>query len=281
MAAIGFANLASGSLGGFSVSASSSRTPVAEQAGGRTQLVGVTGAILIIAFILLAPGVTAYLPSSALAAVVITAAISLIDIQSFRWLARTDRTDALLGLAAFVGVALIGVLQGIAITIGLSFLTFVIRAWRPYRAELGRIQGLRGYHDLTRHPEGQRVPGTVIVRFDAPLFFANGGIFDDYVRSVVAAAPDEVRTVIIAAEPITDIDTTAVDELVELEEFLSSKGITLVFAEMKDPVRDQLTRFGLDQRFTPERFMPTVGAAVDSVTGDFRHDIEPPEQRPR
>jgi high affinity sulfate transporter 1 len=276
MAAIGLANIASGSFSGFPVSASATRTPVAEQAGARTQLVGIVGAGLIVAFVLLAPGFTAYLPTSALAAVVITAAISLIDIHSFRWLARTDRVDALLGVAAFLGVVLIGVMQGIAITIGLSFLAFVIRAWRPYRAELGQVPGLRGYHDLARHPEGERVPGTVIVRFDAPLFFANGGLFDDFVRSVVATAPDKIHTVILASEPITEVDSTAVDELVELDSYLTSKGITLVFAEMKDPVRDQLIRFGLGDRFTPERFMPTVGAAVDAITGEFRRDLEPP-----
>ena len=173
---------------------------------------------------------------------------------------------------------LIGVLEGIVITIGLSFLAFVIRAWRPYRAELGQVPGMRGYHDLTRHPEGERVPGIVIVRFDAPLFFANGGVFDDFVRSVVRAAPQQVSTVILAAEPITDIDSTAVDELLELDAYLASKGIKLVFAEMKDPVHDQLIRFGLGDRFTPDRFMPTVGAAVDSITGEFRRDLEPPPE---
>jgi high affinity sulfate transporter 1 len=273
MAAIGVSNMASGLFGGFPVSASSSRTPVAEQAGARTQLVGVVGAVLIVAFILIAPGLTGYLPSSVLAAVVISAAITLIDVHNFRWLARTDRVDALLGLAAFLGVVLIGVLEGIAITIGLSFLAFVIRAWRPYRAELGRIPGVRGYHDLARHPEGARVPGIVIARFDAPLFFANGGLFDDFVRSVVATAPPDVHTVILASEPITDIDTTAVDELLELDEFLSSKGIRLVFAEMKDPVRDKLIRYGLGERFSADRFMPTVGAAVDAITGEFRGDL--------
>ncbi len=281
MAGIGFANIASGVFGGFPVSASSSRTPVAEQAGARTQLVGVVGAALIVAFILIAPDVTAYLPSSALAAVVITAAISLIDIHSFVWLARTARGEALLGLAAFLGVALIGVLEGIVITIGLSFLAFVIRAWRPYRAELGQVRGVRGYHDLTRYREAERVPGTVIVRFDAPLFFANGGLFDDFVRSVVDSAPGAIHTVILAAEPITDIDTTAVDELLELDSYLSSIGVRLVFAEMKDPVRDKLIRYGLGERFTADRFMPTVGAAVDSVTGEFRRDIDPPpDSRP-
>ncbi|MEP7113797.1 MAG: SulP family inorganic anion transporter [Ilumatobacteraceae bacterium] len=276
MTGIGTANIASGLLGGFPVSASSSRTPVAEAAGAHTQLVGIVGAVLLVGFVLLAPGVTGYLPSSALAAVVIVAAAGLVDLRGFRWLVRVDPVEAVLALAAFIGVTFIGVMKGIAIAIGLSFIAFVNQAWRPYRVELGRIPGVRGYHDRRRHPEATRLPGIVIVRFDAPLFFANGGMFDNFVRSVVDSAQN-VHTVILAAEPITDIDTTAIDELVELDDFLRSKNITLVIAEMKGPVKDQLLRYRLSDRFGPERFMPTVGAAVDAITGDFRGDLEPPQ----
>jgi high affinity sulfate transporter 1 len=274
MAAIGASNLATGLLGGFPISASSSRTPVAEQAGARTQLTGVVGAVLILAFMLLVPGLTDYLPSATLAAVVIAAAARLIDVRGFIRLVRMDKVDALLSASAFLGVLVFGVLAGIAVTIALSLLAFVNQSWRPYRAELGRVKGLRGYHDLSRYPEGERIPGAVIVRFDAPLFFANGGIFDDFVRSRVKAAGPGIRTVILAAEPITDIDTTAIDELVELDDYLASRGITLVLAEMKDPVVDVLRAYGLAERFSPDRFAPTVGAAVDDVTGTLRGDIE-------
>jgi len=259
------ANIAGGALGGFPVSASSSRTPVAEQAGGRSQLVGVVGAVLIVVFILVAPNVTAYLPTATLAAVVMVAAAGLIDVRGFRRLVRMSRAEAALSTAAFLGVALIGVLEGIAIAVGLSFIAFVNHAWRAYRTELVEVDGLRGYHDVTRHPEGSRVPGLLIVRFDAPLFFANGSMFDDDVRARVAAAQDPVHTVIVAAEPITDIDTTALDELIELDEYLASKGITLVFAEMKGPVKDQLRRFGMGRRFDDSHFYPTVGTAVDAL----------------
>jgi MFS superfamily sulfate permease-like transporter len=274
MAAIGAANVAGGLLGGFPVSASSSRTPVAEQAGARTQLTGVVGALLIVAFMLLVPGLTAFLPEATLAAVVIAAASRLIDVRGFVRLVRMDRVDAFLSLAAFVGVLAVGVLEGIAVTIALSLLAFVNQSWRPYRAELGRVSGLRGYHDLSRYPEGERIPGVVIVRFDAPLFFANGGIFDDFVRSRVQAAGPGVHTVILAAEPITGIDTTALDELVELDEYLSSHGIRLILAEMKDPVVDVLRDYGATDRFTPVRFAPTVGAAVDEITGTLRGDLD-------
>jgi high affinity sulfate transporter 1 len=279
MRGVGVANLASGLLGGFAVSASSSRTPVAEQAGGRTQLVGVTGALLIVVFVLLTPGLTGYLPSSTLAAVVIVAASGLFDGRAVHRLLRVSRVEGLLSVVALLGVALVGVLEGIVIAVGLSLAAFVVQAWRPYRAELVRLPGVRGYHDVGRHPEGDRIPGVVIVRFDAPLFFANGSMFDDYVRAVVADAGPDVRTVILAAEPITQIDTTAVDELVELDDYLAAAGRRLVIAEMKGPVKDRLVRYVGDGRFGPERFAPTVGAAVDAVVGRERHDIGRPSDR--
>ena len=274
MRAIGVSNIATGLLGGFPISASSSRTPVAEQAGARSQLTGVVGAVLVLAFMLLAPDLTDFLPSAAIAAVVIVAAAGLVDVTGFIALVHMNRVDALLSLAAFLGVLVVGVIEGIAVAIILSLGAFVSQAWRPYRAELGRIRGLRGYHDLSRHPEGERLSGIVIVRFDAPLFFANGGIFDDYVRATVTAAGSGVHTVILAAEPITDIDTTAVEELLELDDFLASRGITLIFAEMKGPVKDLLRHYGLGHRFPAERFAGTVGEAVDEATGTLRGDLD-------
>ncbi|WP_062314080.1 SulP family inorganic anion transporter [Demequina rhizosphaerae] len=275
LSGIGIANIAGGALGGFPVSASSSRTPVAEQAGSRTQLTGVVGAALIVVFILLVPGLTAYLPDASLAAVVVAAVLGLIDLPALARLWRMNRLDAVLSLAASAGVLVIGVLEGIVVAIVLSLLAFVDRSWRPYRAELGRVRGLRGYHDLSRYPEsGERLPGIVLVRFDAPLFFANGEIFNDWVRSRVEAAGPDVRTVVLAAEPVTGVDTTAIDELVELDDYLEARGVRLVFAEMKDPVIDQLRRYGMEGRFTPDRFWPTVGAAVDHLTGTLRGDLE-------
>ncbi len=278
MSGIGLANIAGGLLGGFPVSASSSRTPVAEQAGSRTQLTGVVGAALILAFILLAPGLTEFLPSAVLAAVVMSAAVGLIDLRGLRALWRMDKVDAGLSLAAFLGVIVFGVLEGIIVTIVLSLLAFINQSWRPYKAELGRVPGLRGYHDLSREPEGERIPGVVIVRFDAPLFFANGAVFDDFVRASVKAAGPGIHTVILAAEPITDIDTTAADELIELDDYLIAHDIRLIIAEMKSPVLDVMRSYGLTDRFTPDRFASTVGAAVDEITGTLRTDLEAPQQ---
>ncbi|MEV0029529.1 SulP family inorganic anion transporter [Nocardia sp. NPDC050793] len=272
MKAIGAANIAGGLFGGFPVSASGSRTPVAEQSGAHTQLAGVVGALAVLVFVLVAPGLTAYLPDAALAAVVIVAATALIDVGGMVRMWHMSAVEFWLAVAAFLGVVFAGVLQGILVAIGLSFVAVVARAWQPYRTELVRTTDRPGYHDIERHPDGHRIPGLVLVRFDAPLFFANGEIFDEYVRRVVARAPTPVEWVVVAAEPITGLDTTAVDELVDLDNYLAGKGIRLAFAEMKGPVKDRLIRFGMGDRFDPAHFYPTVEAAV----ADF---LERPDRR--
>lgn len=262
MKAVGVANIAGGLFGGFPISASGSRTPVAEQSGARTQLACVVGALAVLVFVLLAPGVTAYLPDATLGAVVIVAAMALVDVGGMIRMWRMSTVEFGLAVAAFLGVALVGVLQGILVAIGLSFVAVVARAWQPYRTELVEMTDRPGFHDVQRHPRGNRIPGLVIVRFDAPLFFANGEIFDEYVRSVVAVATNPVEWVVVAAEPITGLDTTAVDELVDLDTYLEENGIRLVFAEMKGPIKDRLIRFGVGDRFDSSHFYPTVDSAV-------------------
>jgi high affinity sulfate transporter 1 len=262
MGALGIANVASGMLGGFPVCGSSSRTPIAIDAGARTPFSGIVAAGLVALFMVAAPNVTAFLPTATLAAVVIVAAASLVDVRTVLRLVRMSRTETLLLLAAFLGVAFIGVLEGIVLAIALSLIAFVRRAWDPYRTELGSLDSVPGYHDLTRHPEGKRVPGLVVARFDAPLFFANGEVFAEHIRGLVSNAPGPVRWVIVAAEPITDLDTTALDELVRLDDELAGLGTSLVFAEMKGPIKDRMIKFGVSGRFGPDHFFPTVHSAV-------------------
>ncbi|MDJ1372399.1 SulP family inorganic anion transporter [Gulosibacter molinativorax] len=284
MIGLGIANAAGGAFGGFPISASTSRTPVAEQAGSKTQFTGVVGAVAVLLFMLVVPGVTAYLPNAALAAVVIVAASSLIDVPAYVRLWRNDPPEAVLSSFAFVGVFLVGVLEGIVLAIVLSFVAMAWRVSRPYRAELGHVRGLRGYHDVTRH-EAERIDGVVIARFDAPLFFANASLFTDFMRRTVDAAVNAaalegrpaIETVILASEPITDIDSTAMDEILTLDTYLSARGMKLIFAEMKGPVRDHFANYELVQRFPPDRFAPTVGAAVDAITGQLRTDIAGPD----
>ncbi|HET7721184.1 MAG TPA: STAS domain-containing protein, partial [Acidimicrobiales bacterium] len=230
--------------------------------GARSRLVGVFAAVAVAGLVLAAPGATRHLPSSALAAVVVTAALSLADTRSIARLRRVRPTEFGLALVAFVGVATLGVLRGIAVAVGLSLMEFVFHAWRPYMAELARVDDLKGYHDLDRHPEGRRIPGLVIARFDAPLFFANASVFTGFVRRLVARAPERVRWVIVAAEPLTDVDATAADALVALDDELRRRNVKLVFAELKGPVKDRLAAYGLGARFDSSRFYPTLGTAV-------------------
>jgi high affinity sulfate transporter 1 len=261
MVGIGAANLAAGLFQGFPVSTSASRSAVAERAGAKSQLTGVVGAVLIILMLLLVPGLFRNLPQPALAAVVITAAISLADIPGTARLWRQRRTEFTLSIAAFLGVALLGVLPGIAVAVGLSILNVFRRAWWPYETVLGLVDGMPGYHDVQSYPDARRLPGLVILRFDAPLIFANAKTFRNEVRKLAEAEPPP-RWIVIAAEPITDIDTTASDMLEELDQALNAQGISLVFAELKDPVRRKIEAYGLDHTIDPAHYFPTVEAAV-------------------
>jgi high affinity sulfate transporter 1 len=264
LVALGAANVASGLFQGFSVSSSSSRTPVAESAGAKTQLTGVVGAAAIALMLLFFPNLVRNLPNSALAAVVISAAMGLIEVAGVRKLYRLRRTEFFLSIVCFLGVALLGVIQGIFIAVGLALLNFIRRAWYPYDAVLGRVDGLKGYHDVSRYPEARRIPGLLLYRWDAPLFFANAEQFADRLRLAIASSPTPVRWALVTAEPVTDLDTTAADVLKRLDEELKAEGIDLRFAEMKDPVKDRLKRYGLFDRFGDDHFYPTVGTGVDA-----------------
>jgi high affinity sulfate transporter 1 len=261
--ALGAANVAAGLFQGFSISSSSSRTPVAESAGAKTQLTGVVGALCIALLLVFAPALLQNLPNAALGAVVIAACISLVDIKGVVRLYRLRPSEFVFSIVCFLGVALIGVIQGIFIAIVLALLGFVWRAWRPYDAVLGRVDGLKGYHDITRHREAKRIPGLVLFRWDAPLFFANAEIFHEHVLRAVAEAPTPTRWVVVAAEPVTDIDITAADALSELDDELQRAGIELCFAEMKGPVKDRLRQYGLFTKLGDELFFRTIGQAVD------------------
>jgi high affinity sulfate transporter 1 len=262
LVALGLTNAAAGMLQGFPVSGSVSRTPVAVTAGARTQLTGVVGAVAVISLLLWVPGVFRNLPSSVLAAVVIAAAISLIEVRGVLHLARTRPSEMVVSLVATAAVAVVGVITGMGIAIGVSLLAFIRRAWAPHSAELVRVDGLKGYHDVERHPEGHRVPGLALFRFDAPLFFANADAFKKRVLAVAENSDRHVDWVVVTAEPVTDIDATGAGALGELLDLLERRHITLAFAELKGPVRERLGRFGLVDRIGAEHFYRTVGEAV-------------------
>src|SRR5215211_5432225 len=262
LVALGAANVASGLFQGFAISSSSSRTPVAAEAGAKTQVTGLVGAAAIVVLLVAFPGLVKNLPSAALAAVVIAAALSLIEIAGVRELFDLRRSEFVLSIVCFLGVALAGVIPGVFIAVSVALLSFIQRAWRPYDAVLGRIDGQDGFHDVSRHPEAQRLPGLVLFRWDAPLFFANAGIFQDHVEHAIRHSPSPVQWVVVTAEPITDIDTTAADTVRELLDDLRGAGIRLCFAEMKGRVKDQLKRYALFDEIGPDSFFPTIETAV-------------------
>ena len=263
MIGLGAANLAAGFFQGFPISSSSSRTPVAEAAGARTQLTGVVGAVAVALLLLVAPRLLQDLPNAALAAVVIASAIGLFEVPGLERLYRIQRWEFWLSILCFAGVAVFGAIPGIGLAVVIAVIEFLWDGWRPHSAVLGRADGVRGYHDITRYPHARQLSGLLLFRWDAPLFFANAELFKERVLAAATAAPAKVIWLVVAAEPVTSVDVTAADSLVELDDALRDKGTKLCFAELKDPVKDKLKRFGLFDRVGEAFFFATIGAAVD------------------
>jgi high affinity sulfate transporter 1 len=261
MFAVGAANIAAGLFQGFPVSTSGSRTAVATSAGSRSQVTGIVGAVAIVAMLVAVPGLLRDLPQATLGAVVIAASLTLADIPGTLRLWRQSHPEFAVSIAAFLGVAILGVLPGIVVAVALSVANVFRRSWWPYQTELGRVPGIPGYHDVRSYPDAELVPGAVIFRFDAPLFFANAHTFRDQIVRLASAAP-QPQWIIVAAEPITDVDPTAADVLESVDKRINDLGVALVFAELKDPVRRKLERYELTKTIDPRHFFPTVDAAV-------------------
>ncbi|MCP5026908.1 MAG: STAS domain-containing protein [Actinomycetia bacterium] len=260
--ALGAANIAAGFFQGFPVSASTSRTAVASAMGSTSQITGLVGAAVVVGVAAFSTGLLADLPVAALAAIIIAASFSLFDLHTIFWLQKVHRGDFALAMVAMVGVPLLGVLPAIVLAIALSLADFVGRASRPYGAELGRIPGVKGYHDRARDPVADVIPGLLIYRFDAPLFFANAEQFRDRILGLVDRSGRPVQWLILAAEPVTGIDSTAAEMLDGLLDDLDERQITLAVAELKGPARDRLRRLGLGARIGEDRLFPTLGTAI-------------------
>jgi high affinity sulfate transporter 1 len=268
MIGIGAANVAAGLFSGFPVSTSGSRTAVAEQAGAKTQLTGLVGAAVIAVMLVLLPGLMQWLPQPTLGAVVIVASLSLADIRGTARLWRQRHSEFALSIAAFLGVALLGVLPGIAIAVILSILAVFRQAWDPYRTVLGDVPGVPGYHDIRMYPNAREVPGLVIFRFSGPLIFANAGSFRDEIRELTRRDP-KPKWILVASEAIVQIDITAADILEELEDELEEAGVHLVFAELKDAVRQEIRSYGMDWLADRDDFYPTINAGVRAYRAAF------------
>ncbi|WP_397453609.1 SulP family inorganic anion transporter [Pseudomonas sp. NA-150] len=275
MIGLGVANLAAGLFQGFPISSSSSRTPVAEAAGSRTQLTGVVGALAVALLLLIAPDLLQHLPNSALAAVVIAAAIGLFEFKDLRRIYRIQRWEFWLSIVCLVGVAVLGAVPGIGLAVVIAVVEFLWDGWRPHYTVLGRVEGIRGFHDISRYPQARRVPGLVLFRWDAPLFFANAELFQNCVLESAAQSPTPVRRVVITAEPVTSVDVTSADMLAELAQTLRAASIELRFAEMKDPVKDKLKRLEVLAHLDDNAFHATIGAAVDAYLEEHSVDWTP------
>jgi len=263
MIGIGAANLAAGLFQGFAVSTSTSRTAVAEQSGAKSQLTGLIGAGLVAVLLLFLNSLLADLPQSTLAAVVIMAAVSLMDLGILQRYFRVRKTALALSLVATAGVILFGVLWGIAIAVILAILLFFRRNWWPHGAVLGRVDGMPGWHSLDTYPDAREHRGVVVYRWEAPLFFANAGLFRQQIRRLVKEK--QPSWVVLQCEAITDIDVTAAEMLEQLDKELNAKGIHLAFAELRDRLQDLTLRYGLFETLDRDHFYPTLKAAVQET----------------
>lgn len=275
MIGLGAANFAAGLFQGFPISSSSSRTPVAEASGAKTQLTGVVGALVVAVLLFFGADLLRSLPNSALAAVVISSAIGLFELGDLGRIFRVQQWEFWLSVVCFLGVALFGAIPGIGLAIVIAVIEFLWDGWRPHYAVLGRVEGIRGYHDIKRYPQARLVPGLILFRWDAPLFFANAALFREEVLNQVANAPTPAKRIIVTSEPVTSIDITSADMLVDLKKELEEKQVQLHFAEMKDPVKDKLKRFELFPVLGSDIFYATIGAAVDRYLEEFKVDWKP------
>ena len=271
--AIGGANLMAGLFQGFPVSASATRSAVARDAGARSQMAGLVGAVGVATLLVAAPGLLAEMPLSALAAVVIVAAAGLVDVATLRRLSRTRPTSLVLALVATLGVVVLGVLPGVGVAVALSVVFYFRRGWWPEAAALGRVPGLRGWHSVARYPDARTIPGVVVFRWDAPLFFANAALFHERVRGVILQTDPRPHHVVLECSAVTDIDVTAADMLVDLDRELADHGVTLVFADLRDRLRELLSDYQVAGDIDEGPFYRSVKEALEAITGEDLDDL--------
>ena len=263
MIGVGSANVAAGFFQGFAVSVSGSRTAVATQSGAKTQVTGLVGAGVVVALLVFLPSLFKNLPQTALAAVVIAAAFSLVDLAALQSFLTVRKTSFILSLTATLGVVLLGVLQGILIAVVLSIFLFFRRSWWPPGEVLGYDHDLGGWHGVKRHPEAQQVPEIVVYRWEAPLFFANAGMFRQQVRRLVVRG--RPRWIVLQCEAITDIDVTAADMLKRLDLELNARGVHLAFVELRSRLQELVVRYGLFETLDREHFYTSMAVALESI----------------
>ncbi|WP_343050149.1 SulP family inorganic anion transporter [Nocardioides ungokensis] len=261
MIGLGSANVAAGLFQGFAVSTSGSRTAVAEQSGAKSQVTGLVGAGAVAVMLLFLNSLLADLPQTALAAVVIAAALSLMNVPEVRRLWRIRRTAFLLSLVATAGVVFFGVLPGILVAVALSILLFFRRSWWPHGVVLGRDE--TGLWHRADGNDLEEIPGIVVYRWEAPLFFANSGMFRENLRDL--ALEKKPRWIVVQCEAVTDVDVTAAEKLEQLDHQLNAQGVHLAFVELRDRLADLLLRYGLFETLDRDHFYPSMDAALAAI----------------
>jgi MFS superfamily sulfate permease-like transporter len=249
---------------------------VADQSGAKSQMTGLVGAGLVAVLLLFLNGLLADLPQTALAAVVITAALSLMDLGALRRFAQVRTSSLVVSLVATAGVIFLGVLQGIIVAIVLIVVLFFHRGWRPHGAVLGYVPGLGGWHSISKYPEATELPGVVVFRWEAPLFFANSGQFRSQVRKLVRER--NPSWIVLQCEAITDIDVTAAEVLKVLDEELNDRGVHLAFVELRDRLQDLVRRYGLHTTLDQEHIYPNIAQALDEIANVAQDDPRPHDE---
>jgi SulP family sulfate permease len=262
LTALGGANLAAGLTGAFVVGASGSRTTVNETAGGRTQAVGLFSAATIAVVLLFLTAPVAKIPMACLGAIIVAAAISLIDPGEWSAVATAGRREVAIAAVTTIGVVTLGVLWALAIAVGLSILDTVTRSAKPHDAVLGRVDRLGRYADVSLHPSARVTPSVVVYRLDDRLFFANCNYVTARILEAIEAAPDDTRWLVFDAESVADVDASGIAALQQLVEQLRAQGIAFVIARLKSPLADKFDATGLTALIGPENMAPTVEGAV-------------------
>jgi MFS superfamily sulfate permease-like transporter len=281
MVGIGAANIFAGFFQGFAISASGSRTAVAEQSGSKSQVTGLAGAAIVVVLLLFLPGLLQNLPQPTLAAVVIAAALSLANVRILRTYLRMRRSALVISVVATLAVILLGVLQGILIAVVLSILLFFRRNWWPHGEILGHVPSIGGWHNIGRYPDAERIDDVVVLRWEAPLFFANAGIFRELIREIVHR--DRPRWIVLQCEAVTDVDVTAADMLEALDIELNDQGINLAFVELRDRLQDLLHRYGLFATLDRTHVFPSIETALATIeeeSGGLEAGGTPPGDAP-
>ena len=275
---IAAANLAAGLVHGVPAAGSDARTVLNDAAGSRTQAAGLFAAGLVVAVLFVLAPVMALLPTALLGAVVIASAFSLVDVSGLVRIWRVRALEGLLAAATFAGVLVLGILPGVLVAVALAVADLVRRAARPHDAVLGRLGGRPGFQDIEGRPGSETLPGLVIYRVDAPLFFANARFVRDQVTALIEGAEAPVRMVVLDCGAMFDLDVTAAEMLQELDQQLDERGVTLALAEPHAPMRRVLRRAGLRRKLGEANIFSTVGEAirayVERAEADLGQDID-------